>query len=382
MKKRKMMSFVLSVCMVVLAFSAVAVPASADANIATKRVLIMSGPYQDEINEDNADYVWSTFFEWNVTNNIYDTDYNYNLFSCYENDYNSGSNATFLNRISAGFGSADSNDVNYLYINCHGDSNGLLCVNGKEIGIPRLSMGELKQRLDSISGKFVIMFDVCYSGVAIGRDSSISSESFSQQLLNQFFGEDTRSGEFAGSQKYTVFCSSHSDQKSKVFGTDQDDFGIGFATLAWMRNLGNDYYTSVNGYTFTTSIFGADTNRDGIITAQQFGETSADFLEDIVNYCNNYGTTHHLQNFQTIDQDICFYRHNKMTTAFFNKYPLGDINKNYSINMSDVLLVRQYLAEAITLDSEQLKLADTNQSGNVNLQDVLELEKYLAEIAT
>ncbi len=386
MKKRKMMSFVLSVCMVVLAFSAVSVPASADADIAMKRMLILSAPYDSEISWDNIGSMLQAVDSWNEYNNLCGTDYEYQA-EYYRSSPFSGTNQAVENAITSRFEDSDGNDVNYLFVHCHWDVDaGALAINGTSNSCERLSFSELKQTLDSIPGRFVIMFDVCYSGLAIDRSNSSAfsenSDGYSQLLLNQFLGEDTRSGEFAGSQRYTVFCSSYSAQRS--FMASGAGIREGNASLAWMRCLGYNPYPVKFNHTFITPAYGADANRDGIITGKQFGNNSRLYLTEWMSYANAEAEEQWTGpgEYEPCEQNICYYAHNKMSTAFFNKYPLGDVNRNYSVNMADVLLVRQYLAGSVTLVSEQLTLADTNQDGNVNTQDLLEMEKYMAEIAT
>ncbi len=56
----------------------------------------------------------------------------------------------------------------------------------------------------------------------------------------------------------------------------------------------------------------------------------------------------------------------------------GDINGSGTVTIADVILLRKYLAGAITLTTEQLDAADFNDSGTVSIADLIQLRKYLA----
>ncbi len=59
-------------------------------------------------------------------------------------------------------------------------------------------------------------------------------------------------------------------------------------------------------------------------------------------------------------------------------YLLGDVNRNGSINSTDVLLVRRYIAGLEIFDASQQVLADVNKNGAVNSTDVLMIRQYIA----
>ena len=56
----------------------------------------------------------------------------------------------------------------------------------------------------------------------------------------------------------------------------------------------------------------------------------------------------------------------------------GDVNGSGTVTIADVILLRKYLAGAITLTTEQLDAADFNDSGTVSIADLIQLRKYLA----
>lgn len=56
----------------------------------------------------------------------------------------------------------------------------------------------------------------------------------------------------------------------------------------------------------------------------------------------------------------------------------GDVNKDYEITMTDVLMMRAYIAHYIELDENALLLGDINSDGVVDMEDVLITQKYIA----
>ncbi len=59
-------------------------------------------------------------------------------------------------------------------------------------------------------------------------------------------------------------------------------------------------------------------------------------------------------------------------------YKMGDLNEDGDVKVSDLLILRQYLAHNITLDGNKLLAADLNKDGSVKVSDLLILRQYLA----
>lgn len=66
----------------------------------------------------------------------------------------------------------DENNVSYIYINCHGDENGLvLVVRDDDVNkTTNVSYEDLRKILDTIPGKKVVMIDSCHSGASISSE--------------------------------------------------------------------------------------------------------------------------------------------------------------------------------------------------------------------
>lgn len=56
----------------------------------------------------------------------------------------------------------------------------------------------------------------------------------------------------------------------------------------------------------------------------------------------------------------------------------GDVDFNGQVSLTDVTIIRNYLAKVITLTNDELEVADVNGDGVVNTADVLEIQKFMA----
>ena len=63
-----------------------------------------------------------------------------------------------------------------------------------------------------------------------------------------------------------------------------------------------------------------------------------------------------------------------------NEALFGDIDLDGEVNVNDVTLLSNYLAELAALDDAQLYAADVDHDGNVSISDVMYLQFYLAEL--
>ncbi len=147
--------------------------------------------------------------------------------------------------IQAAFADADSDDVSYFYISTHGlwepgqpnsDMTLLLSDGRSEQGV---TASMLRQMFDRVPGTKVLIIDACHAGAMIGKGVADSFENV-----------------FQGSE-YKVICSSGGAEESWFWSGMEDGeamVGAGYFSGAVVRGL------SVKGS------YGADANRDGLIT--------------------------------------------------------------------------------------------------------------------
>ncbi|HGV8438722.1 TPA: putative mucin/carbohydrate-binding domain-containing protein [Enterococcus faecium] len=138
-------------------------------------------------------------------------------------------------KLNAAFKNSKDEDINYLVIESHGWTGGLIDI----------SFQELKNILDQYKGHFVINIMACESGGAINRI----------QIPNALKTPKNKMGEFENS-RYTVFCSSSKTQFS--YGTSD----YAFFTKAYFDSS----QISENGF------LNADYNQDNVVTASELGK--------------------------------------------------------------------------------------------------------------
>lgn len=147
--------------------------------------------------------------------------------------------------IQAAFSEADENDVSYFYISTHGlweqgQPNGdmvLLLSDGRHENA--VTAGMLRAMFDQIKGTKVLIIDACHAGAMIGKGVHAPFDNV-----------------FQGSE-YKVICSSGGAEESWFWsGMEEGEamVGAGYFSGAVVRGL-----SSKGGY-------GADSNRDGLIT--------------------------------------------------------------------------------------------------------------------
>lgn len=158
-----------------------------------------------------------------------------------------GSAAVLIALIREAFAGADADDVSYFYISTHGlwdaaadtpnDQMRLLLSDGETED--SVTARTLRRVLDTIPGKKVLLLDACHSGAVIGKGVESSFQ-------NVFVGND-----------YYVICSSG--------GTEQSWYWSG--EVSGERLSGAGYFSGALADAISHSGgFGADENRDGIIT--------------------------------------------------------------------------------------------------------------------
>ena len=154
------------------------------------------------------------------------------------------SSAALLALIRSTFADADADDVSYFYISTHGlwntTVNGLMTLllsDGDTEG--SVTAYELRRVFDTIPGKKVLLLDACHSGAMIGKGVEKSFE-------NLFTGDN-----------YYVICSSGGAEESWYWSGE----------VSGERLAGAGYFSGALADAISrTGNFGADENRDGVIT--------------------------------------------------------------------------------------------------------------------
>lgn len=134
-------------------------------------------------------------------------------------------------------------------------------------------------------------------------------------------------------------------------------------------NMINVYQQGASLFPFETSIsFLRDTNGTYTITSNYDGyPLTLDFDNAIVNGDSNKIGWNYLPYDDTQKW--------KLEKVY---YGFGDTNMDAQITMTDILSLRQYLANTTTFNCCQEYLADANGDGNITLADVLYVQQYMA----
>ena len=166
------------------------------------------------------------------------------------------------------FKSSSESDVNYIYLTCHGGTDGRIYLGSDG---QTFSGWELASILKQYKGKFVVMLDCCYSGTIINEGksdkkvASTSEERFDEQAFLAGFSTGdlaSKNGEMLDS-KFLVLCASWKGEKSYSL------VGIGsLATRYWAMGTGWD---SLQNRMISPM---ADTNTNGKITLEELYQYS------------------------------------------------------------------------------------------------------------
>lgn len=171
--------------------------------------------------------------------------------------YNDHTIAEITSKIQTVFADTTDEDISYIYMTCHGGSNGSIAIgsNGSYSG------ASLRKILDQyVKGEVVLMIDCCYAGAAIGKENenaSLSTE-FANEFIQDFInGEQaSKSGELA-SERFHVLCASNQSEYS--YGGSNG----GVATRYWEQGCGWLEVASTR-----TSLL-ADANGDSKVTVDE-----------------------------------------------------------------------------------------------------------------
>lgn len=180
---------------------------------------------------------------------------------------------------------------------------------------------------------------------------------------------------------------------------DEDDEGISFEQMLAISKLygGVEFYTFnelLTADNFAPSrevIFGYEITANKLIyTCTIILADSGDWGTDVNTYIIKYDDEKVLQiinNYVTYtSEDVegsvynATYNIDYIELKFEDLIPnYGDVDESGVIDVTDSILIQQYLAETITLTDEQLVVADVNLDGNVDQIDVSLIKKYLAK---
>ena len=200
-----------------------------------------------------------------------------------------------LSAIPTAFAGSDSNDVNYLFLSCHGsDPRG---------GKYRLWLGnyssvtaaQLKSALDKVKGRVIILIDSCHAGDIIGKETTqpVSGRDFIDAFLAGD-GISSKTGELATS-KYRILCSA---RRTQLAGYSYD-LNMGFFIESVCRGGG------WNGVSRTSCSFEADANLDNLVTLEELRRYCAQRVNDWTDYD---------------DQDVVCWPSNDPNYLIFSRY--------------------------------------------------------------
>ncbi len=160
--------------------------------------------------------------------------------------------ADILTKISEGFSDADANDISFFFYSGHGayslDASmlGALCGTSGYV-----TPAQLRNALDKIPGKKVVVIDACHSGNMIGpennkqmtaREIKANADSFANAFVSAFSANAKSSDNLAGSGYY-VICAARYDELSweaTFNGTRAGYFTLNFTKCAgWDMQSGS-----------------------------------------------------------------------------------------------------------------------------------------------
>lgn len=173
--------------------------------------------------------------------------------------------------IASTFSSATEDDISFFYFSGHGDTDGALI--GSDLST--LSPSKLKNCLDGIRGRKVIIVDTCYSGALLdaivnssgSQKSRMTAQNSSREAASSFVSSfvsafSAKKRTSTASASYYVMASCRSDEEAEEGYVISNNSGkyMGFFTYALCVGCG------WNGILNRSVEPAADTNDDGVIT--------------------------------------------------------------------------------------------------------------------
>ena len=169
-------------------------------------------------------------------------------------------------RISAAFSNARQQDVSLLYYSGHGGESSDSSQNGALMGVDGepVTVSKIKDTLDGIPGRKIVILDACFSGQFINRSANKSEtpeEKFNQNVISVF--SSNRRNRSANTTSlatggYYVITAAHSTQTSVEETSSGVSYGV--FTYSLCKGCGYDLISSANCGK------AADTDQDSVIT--------------------------------------------------------------------------------------------------------------------
>ncbi len=186
--------------------------------------------------------------------------------------------STIIDQVCTTFQDTTEGDISYIFISCHGDASGNICMDTTDI---RFSPAQLRELFDVyIKGKVVVMVTSCYSGNLIqasamaecnGADEVDEVEEFCQEFVNAFQPGKSSGGEGAlADSKYVVVCAAGKDESSWYW---PGKYSV--PIYYWLKGFGWDCDKQ------STISMQADGNGDGKVTLNELHNYAA---PKILNY--------------------------------------------------------------------------------------------------
>ncbi|MBR2719269.1 MAG: caspase family protein [Clostridia bacterium] len=170
-----------------------------------------------------------------------------------------------LEKTAAVFASAKEQDISLFYYSGHGGLDGeLVCVDGMSV-----KPAELREELDNVPGRKIVIIDACYSGQWINSAvASRSVQDFSSAFVSAFMGQKRS----AGNGEYFIIASARSDEECMEMPITSDDQTkvMGCFTYYFCRGCGWD------GVTSRLTEKEADGNGDGAVSIAEIFEYASE----------------------------------------------------------------------------------------------------------
>jgi len=202
-----------------------------------------------------------------------------------------------LTRIKTAFQRAKAGDVSLFYFSGKGDSDGLFC---NENGEERLSFVQLKEALDAVPGKKLVILEASCSGSAIDqsrRDSAIF-ERFNNAVGSVFVSGDQRAN-LVGTEYYVLTaCSREQTAAEMVFVMNRKRMGIFTSQL--LNGSGINSLTNA-----VQSELLADVDGDGQLTLHEVYTYTNDAVASV---CDDLGYEQDIQVYPTYSSQVLWGR--------------------------------------------------------------------------
>lgn len=118
--------------------------------------------------------------------------------------------AKVLSAIERTFSAATERDISYVYITCHGGIDARNVYNIYLSGDGAVTAAQLRQALEGIPGRVVVMLGACQSGSVISKGAPVQDGA--ALFLRQFMGPASKAGELKDG-KFVVLCACKGSEK-------------------------------------------------------------------------------------------------------------------------------------------------------------------------